>query len=251
MIEKAIEKILTLAKIQVFENDDGFYINDSKLHRLKRPDEWKPEPIALNTLTSLVDYILINPDNIQGLNSGDSGFFIHIADFDSVRLLAPIAPKNENERFCYVKATSKKKVFAFDYYHSIEDFIIGLQSDFVVAADGKDDTAAIIELLGKLANEHVKTNTDDGFCQTIQVKTGLTTKSNVKVKNPVVVRPFRTFIEIDQPETLAVLRFRNRKDGDAPEVALFESGGGSWRMEAINRIKDYLTERLPGFKIIA
>ena len=41
-----------------------------------------------------------------------------------------------------------------------------------------------------------KTNKDDGFTQTLEIKTGITTKEKVEVKNHVLLQPYRTFREV-------------------------------------------------------
>lgn len=53
---------------------------------------------------------------------------------------------------------------------------------------------------------------------------------------------YRTFMEIEQPESEFV--FRARKADSLPHFALFEADGGAWRIEAMKRIKAYLEENL-------
>ena len=51
--------------------------------------------------------------------------------------------------------------------------------------------------------------------------------------------PFRTFSEIEQPESSFVLRVNDRG-----RVGLFEADGGAWRNTAMLRIKEYLDNHL-------
>jgi len=67
---------------------------------------------------------------------------------------------------------------------------------------------------------------------------------NIKVPNPVVLAPFRTFREIAQPESKFVFRMQQ-----GPRCALFEADGGAWRLEAMKRSKAYLEEELEGLEI--
>ena len=50
--------------------------------------------------------------------------------------------------------------------------------------------------------------------------------ADVKVPNPVTLRPFRTFIEVEQPESKFIFRMR-----EGGRCAIFEADGahGSWR----------------------
>ena len=57
----------------------------------------------------------------------------------------------------------------------------------------------------------------------------------VPVPNPVALVPFRTFIEVEQPESKFVFRVK-----DGPQMGLFEADGGEWRLAAMLRIKEYL-----------
>jgi hypothetical protein len=76
---------------------------------------------------------------------------------------------------------------------------------------------------------------DDGVSQAIQAKVGVATVATVQVPNPVVLAPFRTFVEVDQPESELIFRMQN-----GPRCALFEADGGAWKLTAMRNIKDYL-----------
>lgn len=65
---------------------------------------------------------------------------------------------------------------------------------------------------------------------------------NVVIPPRVKLAPYRTFIEIEQPESEFV--FRARKADDLPHFALFEADGGAWRIESMKRIKAYLENKL-------
>ena len=56
----------------------------------------------------------------------------------------------------------------------------------------------------------------------------------------VTLKPFRTFREIEQPESEFILRYQNR---NGIEAALFEGDGGCWKLDAILRIKEWLSDK--------
>lgn len=124
-------------------------------------------------------------------------------------------------------------------WHDLELFIIQLQGMFV-AHDPK--AGAIIDMLGHLANEYIKENRDDGFSQSIQVRTGITTKSEVTIENPICLTPYRTFREVKQPSSDFIFRLRNTNNN--LQCALFEGDGGAWELEAVKNIAAYLQERV-------
>ncbi|MEB9776454.1 hypothetical protein P4K25_31445, partial [Bacillus cereus] len=64
-------------------------------------------------------------------------------------------------------------------------------------------------------------------------------RGNAKVPNPVQLSPYRTFVEVEQPESKFVFRMR-----EGARCGLFEADGGAWKLEAMNNIKEYLKEAL-------
>ena len=93
--------------------------------------------------------------------------------------------------------------------------------------------------VGNLTEDAVRTMTDDGVSQVTAVRTGVATVADVKVPNPVSLRPFRTFIEVDQPESRFIFRMR-----EGGRCAIFEADGGAWKLEAKKNIYNYLAEQL-------
>jgi len=71
----------------------------------------------------------------------------------------------------------------------------------------------------------------------------------VAVPNPVTLRPYRTFSEVEQPASQFV--FRMKTGGSSPSCALFNADGGAWALEAIENIKRWLSDRLPEWDILA
>lgn len=63
------------------------------------------------------------------------------------------------------------------------------------------------------------------------------------VPNPVKLKPYRTFLEVDQPVSEFIFRMKQDKY-DGVLCALFEADGGAWKMEATERIKKYLESEL-------
>ena len=64
---------------------------------------------------------------------------------------------------------------------------------------------------------------------------------NAIVPNPVILRPYRTFPEVEQPASSFIFRM---KENDGVCCALFEADGGAWKNEAMRNIKEYLKENL-------
>ena len=113
-----------------------------------------------------------------------------------------------------------------------------MQSKFV----DNEDRKLLLKFAGTVQDGTVTEYGDDGVSQKATVKTWLSSKSDAIVPNPVILKPFRTFLEVDQPESAFIFRMKNGNYG--VQCALFEADGGAWKIEAMKNIKEYLQEEL-------
>lgn len=61
-----------------------------------------------------------------------------------------------------------------------------------------------------------------------------------------MLRPYRTFREVEQPASRFVLRLQSGQGDGMPKAALFEADGGAWRLTAIEAIARWLrTAQMP------
>ncbi|MDX9788858.1 MAG: hypothetical protein RBT11_18930 [Desulfobacterales bacterium] len=233
MLAAFVDKILSLGAIQKTEIGGRIYTKGA-MTLVQAPEHSGPGTLKFRTLRGLADYVFKNAD-ITCLEDT----FLHVHDFNRVLLQGHLIPAACNTRFLYAEAELHAKSFGFGVWYDLENFIIALQSMFV--AD--DATESLLGLLRHLANEHVVENKDDGFSQGVQIKTGITTKSQVKITNPMTFRPYRTFRDIEQPPSQFI--FRLRKGDKGLLCVLFESDGEAWKLDAIAGIKAWLEAQLP------
>ena len=64
-------------------------------------------------------------------------------------------------------------------------------------------------------------------------------KRNVEINPRVKLQPFRTFLEVAQPESEYLLRV-----DENGRIGLFEADGGVWKLEAKRNVKEYLAVEL-------
>ena len=76
-----------------------------------------------------------------------------------------------------------------------------------------------------------------GVTQVVTAKSGATLGS-VKVQPVWCLRPYRTFTEIDQPDSLFLLRLHS--NGGETTYSLYETDGGAWAVTAMNLVREYL-----------
>jgi hypothetical protein len=241
MISNAIDRILRLDRQIITKEIDGRLYSKDALNRVPYPHESFPAPIGFSTLRGISEFAL---DLAQGLASaqGLAGeeLFFHAESPKSVTLCGRLQPSNFNNRFCYAAAKLNHIPFQFSTislprWLDLEMLVISLQSLF----EETENREKIISMLGNLASENVTDQKDDGFQQKIQVKLGISQKSEVKLENPVTLKPYRTFRELDQPEGRYILRLDNKQQGGI-HCALFEADGDLWKIEAMLSIKNFL-----------
>lgn len=197
--------------------------------------------LSTSTLTSIIDYITARADS-EALE-GTGKFIAHVVGHDCVKLYKEL--NADKKRDSLIAASTDGCKFQFGQFMSVEQFIINLQSLFVQ----DDNTANLLEFIGSVQDDTAVKQQDDGVTQRVTAKTGVSLAKTVPVPNPVYLRPFRTFAEIEQPQSAFV--FRVRKDEQrGVTAALFEADGAAWKNEAIIEIKDFLKSQLPEDVII-
>ncbi len=215
MLAKAIDRILQLAVPFVTEINGKQYTNCDKLRRI--PEELLAEPLAVHTLSAIVDYIENNTDKESRSGDGSRRFVIHVRNYSDVMLYREL--NADKKRECLLDAGICVPSFPFGKWLDLENFIINVQTHFV-----KTETRdALIKLAGQVTTDSGVTLSDDGITQKVAARSGISLVSNTEIPNPVTLAPFRTFPEVEQPESPFV--FRVRKSGDAIEAALFEADG--------------------------
>lgn len=224
MIKDAIQYIVKLGKRETVEVDGLKYTTDS-LDLIQTPIA---KAMEVTTLRGLVDYIKSNADK-----KASDKLIIHIKSPSQVVLRSEL--NNQRERENYVVCNALLPRIEFDRFLSTDKFNILLQSAFVE----NDDRGILLKVAGNIQESAVKQVGDDGVTQAVTMKTGVATLQDVIVPNPVVLAPFRTFNEIEQPESKFVYRME-----EGPRCALFEADGGAWRNEAMFRIKEFLNKEL-------
>lgn len=214
-----------------------------------RPNDWTVEdPAALvkagpsaktlivATLGAVRDYITANKDKLDL-----AGLVVHVVSPAIVQVLGPLDVRSR-VREVYVSASAGDLTDQFlGKFMALEDFIVGLQVRFADA----DDRKRILALLSNVKHETVKTALDDGVTQVVQARAGVALISDVAVPNPVLLCAYRTFRDVVQPSSLFVLRVQSGRAGGLPEAGLFEADGGSWRLTAIERMRNWLQEHVP------
>lgn len=222
MIKEALQYLVGLGKAEI-HTEHGQVYSDKPLHLIEEPTA---RPFRLHTLSGLVDYIKSEFD-------GDEPIIIHVVSPTTVEVKSRF--NNDGNRSHFVRAEALIPDFNFDNWYDTETFNIKLQSVFV----GNEDRDIMLKVVGNIQEDNVKNVKDDGVSQAVVAKVGVASVGNVEVPNPVSLIPYRTFVDVVQPESDFVFRMK-----DGPRAAIFEADGGAWKHLAIENIKDFLEKSL-------
>jgi len=232
MIKSALSYIVGLGKDaatnQLFDIDGvQFSGNGLNLSPVMMPE---PDRLDMTTLTGLVDYVAANRDEL-----GLAKMVVVVDAPDRVTLRGPLMHATQ-QRPVYVQCKPLLPTIKLEEYQSSEQLNLMLQSCFV----NTEDRATLISFTACVTEESSITTTDDGVGQSVVAKVGIARRSEVIAPSPINLRPFRTFTEIEQPESPFVLRMRSTPLA----MGLFGADGGAWRNAAIASIKQFLVAKL-------
>ncbi|MEN6312753.1 MAG: hypothetical protein ABFD25_00740 [Clostridiaceae bacterium] len=233
MIEKALKYLVGLKEVKVIEVGDSKYSTEP-LNYIKPVFDPKPnaQAVSIKTLTGLVDYIKGNVDKIA------DAIVVHVVS--PTRVLAYSELRKDMNRDNYISCEASTPQIMYEQFMDIERFNIMLQACFLQ----NEHSAAVLKVVGNIKEDNVQNTSDDGVSQKVTAKAGVSTVTEIVVPNPVILCPFRTFAEVDQPESKFVFRMRS-----GPAAAIFEADGGVWKIYAMQNVKRYLSEKLEGCNV--
>jgi hypothetical protein len=232
MLSAFVDKITSLGEIRTLDHKGDTYTN-ANLARVRPPEQVAPSPMIFRNLRGLINFLDDSADKSD--IPAPSDLLLHIVDPFTVNLVGRLQPDNDNQRFCFAKAQATPIGFQFGQYVTLEDMVLALQCEFKQT----DQRDALISMLGSVASEHVREHKDDGMSQSIQIKSGLLIKSEVKVTNPILLSPYRTFRECEQVTSPFIIRFKARGEHQ-PMVMLKDAGGEYWQLDAMLNIRVWL-----------
>lgn len=227
MIKEAIQYLRDTAKKQVVEVNKRNY--NSELIPITEPTI---ETIHTQTLTSLSDYILSNPDEIELDN-----VFIHVNSHNRASIISS-SFGSFKQRELYLVSSFEAPSINYGSYMDLEKFLVMLNSNFQIT----DDLVNLVDIISNVVDKSEKSVVDNGLQQNVTIKKGLEFPKEVKLPRLVQLKPYRTFPEIDQPVSDFYIRIQ--KIGEENHYALFEADGGRWKNDTILLIKDWLVENI-------
>ena len=115
-----------------------------------------------------------------------------------------------------------------------EEAQIALRTRFQETAD----TPYVQKLLSEISCGAKIVYNDNGIATTITTQKGVALQSNECIRPIVTLRPYRTFQEVEQPESIFLIRVSDRG------ISFTEADGGMWKLQARETVKAWLEGRL-------
>lgn len=234
MLKEAIEKIVSLAKPEIYEVDGKTYSTVGM--DLVEPPIDRPAKMSFSSLDGIVQALKTE------LSRGEitKPVFICVESWKSVRVLTTWRKDNLDRDLLYTADAVLPD--RFSEWSDHEDAIIMLRSRFIP----NDGTEYMLDLLSRISNEDSVTSEDNGVSQKVSATTGVAMKKIEHIKPRVSLAPYRTFLEVEQPESEFLLRIKpgNKEHNIPPQVGIIEADGGAWKLAAKHNIADYFREHL-------
>lgn len=246
MLKEAIEKIVELAKPDVYQVGDRFYTSVPGVEEVK-PYIDRPKTKRFTSLDAIVKSLPSEFEMIQKIVAAPyhadecrSPIFVHVSSFEQVDVFTSYRQHDLDRDVLYTSITNIPKLNLG--WTDLDNAIITLRSGFVET----EDTKYILGLLSNITNMDSVKTTDNGLTQMVNIKKGISLQQEEKIKSRVTLKPFRTFLEVDQPESEFLLRMRrgDSENNTSAKIALFEADGGAWKLQAKHNIAEYFKDKL-------
>jgi len=215
---------------------------------LKPVTEPTVTPIRISTLSSLTD---LCTGKFHADKFGFEGFdpvkhVVHVVSEKQVQVISARS-NNWKQRDVLINCElTETTPFTLGKFMSQDEFIIAVLSCFVQSPD-RDYVA---KLAGNAMAENVTTAQDDGVSQQMATRAGATLGEKTTVKNIIKLRLYRTFREVEQPESTFLFRLKQSGE-NIPNFAFFEADGGAWKLTAVENVARFLRAGLKTATVVS
>lgn len=228
-IKDAIQYGVKLSEGQrvIYKEDDQTFYDRNKADLQELFPIRYASTLVVTSLTGLIQYLVSKFD--QEIIDEPDELLVHVESPTKVKVYGRL--NGDRKRESLIETCAELNEFPYGRFLDQERFKINMMSLF----DRTPDAEAIMEFASAIRLEDSSDLRDNGVSQVATVRTGAASVGDGKVPSPADLRPYRTFLEVEQP--ISQFIFRINEDG---ECALFESDGGLWRYHAKDSIKEYL-----------
>lgn len=193
------------------------------------PRIFHPDTLPLNSLDALVKLVKTEASEL------DAPLYITIPDHMTVRCFGqPDAGARQFRQVYYEAHATDVPGWEPKAQLGFEEAQIALRTRF----QESKDTLYAMKLLSDICCGAKVIYNDNGIATTVTTQKGVALQTNEQIRPLVSLRPYRTFQEVEQPESIFLIRLNDRG------ISFTEADGGMWKLTARETVKKFLEERL-------
>jgi len=223
-IQETTQPVLTVVENSMFS------VTTEGVAKELRPAIDHPDTLPLNSLDALVKMV-----KTEAKRFTESPLYITIPSHKQVQCFTQPEPTERYFRqfFYEVNATD---VPGWDAKAQLgfEEAQIALRTRFQETSD----TIYAMKLLSDISCGAKVVYNDNGIATTVTTQKGVALQTNAQIKPLVSLKPYRTFQEVEQPESIFLIRINDRG------ISFTEADGGMWKLKARETIKAFLEDKL-------
>lgn len=225
MLKNFVNRLVELAAPTTYQIDGHTYAS-TELERID-PPKYMPKAIDVTGLDSICKLVR------NEVKAVGRKIFVQIQAYNKVCVFSTY--DEQYERSYLYRCNADTPAVTMGRFMTYENAVIEIRSLYIP----NDDTKYLLSLLSSISNESKVTSTDNGVTQKVEARSGIALSQMVEIKPRVALRPFRTFIEVEQPESEFLLRIDQNGC-----IGLFQADGGVWKLEATRNVADYFEMEL-------
>lgn len=230
MLKEFIEHIQKTAQpiIQQIGSATFAVTTDGEANEL-RPTIDHPDTLPLHSLDALVKLVRTEAAKAQ------APLYITIPDHMTVRCFGQPDPDARHFRQVYYEAhATDVPGWGEKVQLGFEEAQIAMRTRFQETAD----TIYALKLLSDICCGAKVIYNDNGIATTVTTQKGVALQSNEQIRPIITLKPYRTFQEVEQPESIFLIRVNERG------ITFTEADGGMWKLKARQTVKAFLEEQL-------
>lgn len=194
-----------------------------------RPTIDHPDTLPLHSLDALVKLVRTEATKAA------SPLYITIPNHLTVRCFGQPDAKGRFFRQVYYEAHATDVPGWDEKVHlGFEEAQIAMRTRF----QETNDTIYALKLLSDICCGAKVVYNDNGIATTVTTQKGVALQSNEQIRPIITLKPYRTFQEVEQPESIFLIRVNERG------ISFTEADGGMWKLKARQIVKEFLEQEL-------
>lgn len=230
MLKEFIEYIQNTAQpiIQGIGSATFAITTDGKTNEI-RPTIDRPDTLPLHSLDALVKMVQTEAAKAA------APLYITIPDHLTVRCFGqPQADARFFRQVYYEAHATDVPGWGEKVQMGFEEAQIAMRTRF----QETPDTIYALKLLSDISCGAKVIYNDNGIATTVTTQKGVALQSNEQIRPIITLKPYRTFQEVEQPDSTFLIRVNERG------ITFTEADGGMWKLAARQTIKAFLEEKL-------